>query len=102
MKGYVHVVCRSVQCYLFVEIKVDYTLEWFWDIVIPVYQILNILPPVNDQVTVRHQVLLLCTVAKVGLQIYFWCTSVLFSPFPCVVPHYCQWFVLQLVFLPCI
>jgi hypothetical protein len=28
--------------YLFVEIKVDYSLEWFGDIVVSVYQILNI------------------------------------------------------------
>jgi len=76
VKGYVHMVCRSVECYpvcfiyLFVEIKVDYSLEWFGDIVVSVYQILCILPPANGRVTVRHQVLLLCTVAKVGLQIY--------------------------------
>lgn len=58
MKGYVHVVCGSVEScpvcfiYLFLEIEVDYTVEWFGDIVISVYQILNILPPVNDQVTI--------------------------------------------------
>ena len=80
MKGYVHVACRSVGCYpvcfirlyiyLVVEIKVDYSLEWFGDFVLSVYQILNILPPVNGQVTVLHLVLLLYTVAKIGLQIY--------------------------------
>lgn len=45
MKGYVHVVRRSVECYhvcfvyLFVEIKVDCSSECFGDIVVSVYQI---------------------------------------------------------------
>jgi hypothetical protein len=55
---------------LFVESKVDCSLEWFGDIVMLVYQILNVLPPAKDQIPVHHQVLLLYTVAKVGLQIY--------------------------------